>query len=148
MLTSPFKNIFPDASKATFTASPSSCFLANRNKASTVSGDTVKNESHVETSYHPLSSSQPGGLPSALLPFPAGSADNLPLTGMLRDNFESNLGFSTSHRSLLVVFLKLITSRHSRNKKGLSYLIIIKVCNIFVIFSIRYSHSHSHQYHF
>ncbi|ELK00676.1 DNA-binding protein RFX6 [Pteropus alecto] len=70
-----------DASKAAFTASPSSCFLANRNKASTVSSDTVKNESHVETTYIPLSSSQPGGLSSALHPFPAGNTDNMPLTG-------------------------------------------------------------------
>lgn len=84
MLAFPFKKkIFPDASKAAFTASPSSCFLANRNKGSTVSSDTVKNESHVETTYLPLSSSHPGGLPSALHPFPAGNTDNMPLTGML-----------------------------------------------------------------
>ncbi|TKC36408.1 hypothetical protein EI555_017287 [Monodon monoceros] len=70
-----------DASKAAFTASPSSCFLANRNKGSTVPSDTVKNESHVETTYLPLSSSQPGGLTSALHPFPAGNTDNMPLTG-------------------------------------------------------------------
>uniref|UniRef100_A0A8C0LAX4 DNA-binding protein RFX6 n=1 Tax=Canis lupus dingo TaxID=286419 RepID=A0A8C0LAX4_CANLU len=72
-----------DASKAAFTASPSSCFLANRNKGSTVSSDTVKNESHVETTYLPLSSSHPGGLPSALHPFPAGNTDNMPLTGQM-----------------------------------------------------------------
>lgn len=78
-----FKKIFPDASKAAFTASPSSCFLANRNKGSTVPSDTVKNESHVETTYLPLSSSQPGGLTSALHPFPAGNTDNMPLTGRL-----------------------------------------------------------------
>nr|KAF6507627.1 regulatory factor X6 [Rousettus aegyptiacus] len=70
-----------DASKAAFTASPSSCFLANRNKTSTVSSDTVKNESHVETTYIPLSSSQPGGLSSALPSFPAGNADSMPPTG-------------------------------------------------------------------
>ncbi|CAK6446546.1 unnamed protein product [Pipistrellus nathusii] len=72
-----------DASKATFTASPSSCFLANRNKASAVASDAVKNESHVETVYLPLLSSPPGGLPSALHPFPAGSADSIPLTGQM-----------------------------------------------------------------
>ncbi|KAB0394288.1 hypothetical protein E2I00_005698 [Balaenoptera physalus] len=72
-----------DASKAAFTASPSSCFLANRNKGSTVPSDTVKNESHVETAYLPLSSSQPGGLTSALHPFPAGNTDNMPLTGQM-----------------------------------------------------------------
>ncbi|XP_023507339.2 DNA-binding protein RFX6 [Equus caballus] len=72
-----------DASKAAFTASPSSCFLANRNKGSTVSSDTVKNESHVETTYLPLSSSQPGDFSAALPPFPAGNTDNLPLTGQM-----------------------------------------------------------------
>ncbi|GAB5571838.1 DNA-binding protein RFX6 [Prionailurus iriomotensis] len=72
-----------DASKAAFTASPSSCFLANRNKGSTVPSDTVKNESHVETPYLPLSSSHPGGLPSALHPFPAGNTDTMPLTGQM-----------------------------------------------------------------
>ncbi|KAK1337976.1 hypothetical protein QTO34_001080 [Cnephaeus nilssonii] len=72
-----------DASKAAFTASPSSCFLANRNKASAVASDAVKNESHVETTYLPLLPSQPGGLTSALHPFPAGNADSMPLTGQM-----------------------------------------------------------------
>lgn len=72
-----------DASKAAFTASPSSCFLANRNKGSTVPSDAVKNESHVETTYLPLSSSQPGGLTSSLHPFPSGNTDNMPLTGQM-----------------------------------------------------------------
>ncbi|KAJ0061212.1 hypothetical protein NL108_013529 [Boleophthalmus pectinirostris] len=40
-----------DASKAAFMASPSSCFLANRNKANPVSDQSVKNESLVEQSY-------------------------------------------------------------------------------------------------
>nr|KAF6462934.1 regulatory factor X6 [Molossus molossus] len=70
-----------DASKAAFTASPSSCFLANRSKASTGASDTVKNESHVEATSLPLPSSHPGGLASALHPFPAGNADNISLTG-------------------------------------------------------------------
>ncbi|XP_011533891.1 DNA-binding protein RFX6 isoform X1 [Homo sapiens] len=72
-----------DASKAAFTASPSSCFLANRNKGSMVSSDAVKNESHVETTYLPLPSSQPGGLGPALHQFPAGNTDNMPLTGQM-----------------------------------------------------------------
>ncbi|XP_066104481.1 DNA-binding protein RFX6 [Saccopteryx bilineata] len=72
-----------DASKAAFTASPSSCFLANRNKASSVSSDTVKNESHMETTYLPLSSSQPGGLTSALHPFSSGNTDSLPVAGQM-----------------------------------------------------------------
>ncbi|CAH6778206.1 DNA-binding protein RFX6 [Phodopus roborovskii] len=70
-----------DASKAAFMASPSSCFLANRNKGSPLSGDTVKNERHVETSYIPLPSSQPGAIPPALHPFPAEDPENMPLTG-------------------------------------------------------------------
>uniref|UniRef100_A0A8C9PGL7 DNA-binding protein RFX6 n=1 Tax=Spermophilus dauricus TaxID=99837 RepID=A0A8C9PGL7_SPEDA len=72
-----------DASKAAFTASPSSCFLANRNKGSSVSSDTVKNESHVDTACLPLPSSHPGALPPALHPFPAGNTDNMPLTGQM-----------------------------------------------------------------
>uniref|UniRef100_A0A673Y253 DNA-binding protein RFX6 n=1 Tax=Salmo trutta TaxID=8032 RepID=A0A673Y253_SALTR len=45
-----------DASKAAFTASPSSCFLANRNKPSAVSSDlSVKNESLSEHAYMTLS---------------------------------------------------------------------------------------------
>ncbi|XP_008834014.1 DNA-binding protein RFX6 isoform X2 [Nannospalax galili] len=73
-----------DASKAAFTASPSSCFLANRNKGSSVSSDAVKNESQLESTYAaPLSSSQPGGLPPALHPFLAGNTDSMPLPGQM-----------------------------------------------------------------
>ncbi|XP_053129686.1 DNA-binding protein RFX6 [Hemicordylus capensis] len=71
-----------DASKAAFTASPSSCFLANRNKAGIVSSDaSVKNECLVEQAYFPLSTSQHSGMPSALNPFPTGNNENLQLTG-------------------------------------------------------------------
>lgn len=63
-------------------ASPSSCFLANRNKGSPISSDTVKNERHMETSYVPLPSSQPGAITPALHPFPAENPENMPLTGM------------------------------------------------------------------
>lgn len=73
-----------DASKAAFTASPSSCFLANRNKASSLASDTVKNESHVETSYVPLPSSQPGAIPPALHPFSTEDTDNMPLPDTLK----------------------------------------------------------------
>lgn len=100
----PIKKILPDASKAAFTASPSSCFLANRNKASAVSSDTVKNESHVETSYLPLSSGQPGGLPSALHPFPAANTDNMLLTGTLSNSLENHLGFSHVSQETLPLF--------------------------------------------
>lgn len=44
-----------DASKAAFTASPSSCFLANRNKASAITNQSVKNESLGEHAYMSLS---------------------------------------------------------------------------------------------
>ncbi|XP_063091098.1 DNA-binding protein RFX6 [Cavia porcellus] len=72
-----------DASKATFTASPSSCFLANRNKGSSISSEVVKNESHVETAYLPLPSSQAGGLGPALHPFPVGGTDSMHLAGQM-----------------------------------------------------------------
>ncbi|XP_021030475.1 DNA-binding protein RFX6 isoform X2 [Mus caroli] len=80
-----------DASKAAFTASPSSCFLANRNKANSLASDTVKNESHMETSYVPLPSSQPGAIPPALHPFSTEDTDNMPLPGQIE------LSQSTGH---------------------------------------------------
>ncbi|XP_007649155.1 DNA-binding protein RFX6 isoform X1, partial [Cricetulus griseus] len=80
-----------DASKAAFMASPSSCFLANRNKGSPISSDTVKNERHMETSYVPLPSSQPGAITPALHPFPAENPENMPLTGQIE------LSQSTGH---------------------------------------------------
>ncbi|TWW69174.1 DNA-binding protein RFX6 [Takifugu flavidus] len=48
-----------DASKAAFTASPSSCFLANRNKAGAVTDQSVKNESLGEHTYMAFSNNQP-----------------------------------------------------------------------------------------
>ncbi|KAL3052173.1 hypothetical protein OYC64_004849 [Pagothenia borchgrevinki] len=47
-----------DASKAAFIASPSSCFLANRNKASAAIDQSVKNESLGEHAYMSLSTNQ------------------------------------------------------------------------------------------
>ncbi|KAM3849868.1 DNA-binding protein RFX6 [Diretmus argenteus] len=47
-----------DASKAAFMASPSSCFLANRNRASAVIDQSVKNESLAEHAYMSLSTNQ------------------------------------------------------------------------------------------
>ncbi|XP_076613224.1 DNA-binding protein RFX6 [Chaetodon auriga] len=46
------------ASKAAFMASPSSCFLANRNKASAANDQSVKNESAGEHTYMSLSTNQ------------------------------------------------------------------------------------------
>lgn len=80
-----FKILFADASKAAFLASPSSCFLANRNKGSSLSSDTLKNESHVETAYVPLPSSQPAAIPPALHPFPSENAENMSLPGMWKN---------------------------------------------------------------
>lgn len=51
----------PDASKAAFTASPSSCFLANRNKTSAANDQSVKNESLGEHAYMSLSANQQQG---------------------------------------------------------------------------------------
>uniref|UniRef100_A0A3B4ZB28 DNA-binding protein RFX6 n=1 Tax=Stegastes partitus TaxID=144197 RepID=A0A3B4ZB28_9TELE len=47
-----------DASKAAFMASPSSCFLANRNKATAATDQSVKNESLGEHVYMSLSTNQ------------------------------------------------------------------------------------------
>ncbi|KAF1505559.1 DNA-binding protein RFX6, partial [Eudyptula minor novaehollandiae] len=81
-----------DASKATFTASPSSCFLANRNKAAPLPSDTsVKNECLAEQTYVSLSASQPSSVPSVLNPFTTGDSENMQLTGQME------LSQSTGH---------------------------------------------------
>ncbi|XP_068198787.1 DNA-binding protein RFX6 [Antennarius striatus] len=51
-----------DASKAALMASPSSCFLANRNKANTITDQSVKNESLGEHTYMSLTTNQQPGL--------------------------------------------------------------------------------------
>ncbi|KAJ7400082.1 DNA-binding protein RFX6 [Pitangus sulphuratus] len=81
-----------DASKATFTASPSSCFLANRNKAAPLPSDTsVKNECLAEQTYVSLSASQPSSVPSGLNPFTTGDSENMQLTDQME------LSQSTGH---------------------------------------------------
>ncbi|NXD72856.1 RFX6 protein, partial [Eolophus roseicapillus] len=81
-----------DASKATFTASPSSCFLANRNKAAPLPSDaSVKNECLAEQTYMSLSASQPSSVASGLNPFNAGDSENIHLTGQME------LSQSTGH---------------------------------------------------
>ncbi|NXP12975.1 RFX6 protein, partial [Thinocorus orbignyianus] len=73
-----------DASKATFTASPSSCFLANRNKAAPLPSDSsVKNESLAEQTYVSLSAGQPSSVSSGLNPFVTGDSENMQLTGQM-----------------------------------------------------------------
>ncbi|KAK2855943.1 hypothetical protein Q5P01_004678 [Channa striata] len=51
-----------DASKAAFMASPSSCFLANRNKTSAAMDQSVKDESLGDPAYMSLSTNQQQGL--------------------------------------------------------------------------------------
>lgn len=53
--------MFSDASKATFTASPSSCFLANRNKAGIANNDSsVKNETQSDYAHLSVPGAQHG----------------------------------------------------------------------------------------
>ncbi|XP_015264545.1 PREDICTED: DNA-binding protein RFX6 [Gekko japonicus] len=81
-----------DASKAAFTASPSSCFLANRNKTGTISSDaSVKNECLMEQAYFPLSTSQHSSMSSGLNPFRTGNNEDMQLTG------QTELSQSTGH---------------------------------------------------
>ncbi|KAL8186442.1 UNVERIFIED_CONTAM: DNA-binding protein rfx6 [Gekko kuhli] len=81
-----------DASKAAFTASPSSCFLANRNKTGTVPSDaSVKNECLVEQAYFPLSTSQHNSMSSGLNPFRTGNNEDMQLTG------QTELSQTTGH---------------------------------------------------
>uniref|UniRef100_A0A671V7R5 DNA-binding protein RFX6 n=1 Tax=Sparus aurata TaxID=8175 RepID=A0A671V7R5_SPAAU len=69
-----------DASKAAFMASPSSCFLANRNKASAAIDQSVKNESVAEHTYIPLGSQLSKNFP--LTP-PGGQMDFSQVSGPL-----------------------------------------------------------------
>lgn len=70
-----------DASKAAFTASPSSCFLANRNKSSTLSSDSsAKNESLSENTYISLNQHS---MSANVATFPGGDADTLHITGQM-----------------------------------------------------------------
>ncbi|XP_077157310.1 DNA-binding protein RFX6 isoform X2 [Paroedura picta] len=81
-----------DASKAAFTASPSSCFLANRSKTGTISSDaSVKNECLVEQAYFPLSTNQHNSMSSGLNPFRTGNNEDMQLTG------QTELPQSTGH---------------------------------------------------
>ncbi|NXP82207.1 RFX6 protein, partial [Ramphastos sulfuratus] len=80
-----------DASKATFTASPSSCFLANRNKAAGPNDTSVKSECLAEQTYVSLSASQPSNVPSGLNPFTTGDNENMQLAGQME------LSQSTGH---------------------------------------------------
>ncbi|XP_034777444.2 DNA-binding protein RFX6-like [Acipenser ruthenus] len=70
-----------DASKAAFTASPSSCFLANRNKFRALPSDSsVKNESLSEHTYISLNQHS---MSANMATFPEGDADTLHITGQM-----------------------------------------------------------------
>uniref|UniRef100_A0A8C4RLX5 DNA-binding protein RFX6 n=1 Tax=Erpetoichthys calabaricus TaxID=27687 RepID=A0A8C4RLX5_ERPCA len=74
---------FLDASKAAFTASPSSCFLANRNKHSLLSTDSsVKNEALPEHTYISLTTNQ-HRMATNITVFPVEDADNMSVTGQV-----------------------------------------------------------------
>ncbi|XP_053315987.1 DNA-binding protein RFX6 [Spea bombifrons] len=72
-----------DASKATFTASPSSCFLASRNKSSSLPNDSaVKNECLQDRTYS-FSSDQHPNLVRGLHSFSHGDSNSIQLTDRL-----------------------------------------------------------------
>ncbi|XP_022518563.2 DNA-binding protein RFX6 isoform X2 [Astyanax mexicanus] len=72
-----------DVSKATFTASPSSCFLANRSKTGMMSSDSsVKNESHPEYAYLPMPGT-PHGLGATMVVYQGTEPDSFTLSGQL-----------------------------------------------------------------
>ncbi|XP_071019617.1 DNA-binding protein RFX6-like [Oncorhynchus clarkii lewisi] len=76
-----------DGSKAAFTASPSSCFLANRNKPSAVSSDlSVKNESLSEHTYMTLSANQQANMTV----YQGSETDGFSLSGQM--DFSQNSG--------------------------------------------------------
>ncbi|KAL4649136.1 DNA-binding protein RFX6 [Arapaima gigas] len=72
-----------DASKAAFTASPSSCFLANRNKPTSVPSDSsVKNESLPEHSYLSLTATE-NELDVNMAAYQEAESEGLALTGQM-----------------------------------------------------------------
>ncbi|XP_045065983.1 DNA-binding protein RFX6 [Coregonus clupeaformis] len=80
-----------DASKAAFNASPSSCFLANRNKPSAVSGDlSVKNESLSEHAYMTLSANHQHALGANMAIYQGSETDGFSLSGQI--DFSQNSG--------------------------------------------------------
>ncbi|XP_039980938.1 DNA-binding protein RFX6 [Xiphias gladius] len=71
-----------DASKAAFLASPSSCFLANRNKASAAADQSVKNESPLgEHAYMSLSANQQQGLETSTVAYQGTDAAGFTVSG-------------------------------------------------------------------
>ncbi|XP_031656613.1 DNA-binding protein RFX6 [Oncorhynchus kisutch] len=80
-----------DASKAAFTASPSSCFLANRNKPSAVSSDlSVKNESLSEHAYMTLSANHQQAPGANMAIYQGSETDGFCLSGQM--DFSQNSG--------------------------------------------------------
>uniref|UniRef100_A0A671MGV6 DNA-binding protein RFX6 n=1 Tax=Sinocyclocheilus anshuiensis TaxID=1608454 RepID=A0A671MGV6_9TELE len=72
-----------DASKATFTAYPSSCFLANRNKSSVASSDsTVRDENPPEHDFLSLTAAQQGLGPSTVV-YHSTDPDNFTISGQM-----------------------------------------------------------------
>ncbi|XP_015802573.3 DNA-binding protein RFX6 [Nothobranchius furzeri] len=70
-----------DASKATFMASPSSCFLANRSKASAPSDQSVKNESLGEHTYKAVFTNQQQGLEAKTGPYQGNNTSGFTAAG-------------------------------------------------------------------
>uniref|UniRef100_A0A8D2ZTU7 DNA-binding protein RFX6 n=1 Tax=Scophthalmus maximus TaxID=52904 RepID=A0A8D2ZTU7_SCOMX len=76
------QNLWTNASKAAFLASPSSCFLANRNKANAAAVDqSVKNESLAEHAYMSLSASQQQSLETNALIYQGAEAAGFTVSG-------------------------------------------------------------------
>uniref|UniRef100_A0A3P8UZ01 DNA-binding protein RFX6 n=1 Tax=Cynoglossus semilaevis TaxID=244447 RepID=A0A3P8UZ01_CYNSE len=74
-----------DASKAAFMASPSSCFLANRNKSSAAIDQSVKNESPGEHTYVSLSINQQQSLETRTTVYQGTDVAAFPASGAQMD---------------------------------------------------------------
>ena len=75
--------LLPDASKAAFMASPSSCFLANRNKAAAATADqSVKNEPPLgEHAYMSLSANHQQSLETSTVVYQGADAAGFTVSG-------------------------------------------------------------------
>uniref|UniRef100_A0A8C5CXF0 RFX-type winged-helix domain-containing protein n=1 Tax=Gadus morhua TaxID=8049 RepID=A0A8C5CXF0_GADMO len=100
-----------DASRAAFMASPSSCFLANRNKASIATDQLVKNEGLAAHAYMSLSANQQQCLEASLAVYQ--STENAGFSVLVGD-FGSILHFVTSTKTQYVVAVSRMNSNGSQ----------------------------------
>lgn len=111
-----------DASKAAFMASPSSCFLANRNKASAAIDQSVKNESLGEHAYMSLSTNQQQSLETSTIIYQGTESAGFTVSGKRNTKI---IHPDTSRRRSSTKLLNLSSILQNVNDLFLSVLVMI-----------------------